>query len=730
MNNSIKLIILFSFLCTTSTSANRYPLSGRSYMKMQYENMTWNSAENYIFFNDGFMIDDSVARFKLAIPVNGVIDLHGTAVLDLGEDLELGQSCKINIHDTTGYISGNGLSLILNNNLEIESGKSLEFLTDTLVDGRDNIILLGDGSQLIVDSNVTLTLKNLTLKTSTNMLGNPAVKTYLDSVLCLDNVVLALDDRFEFSAGNLCIHGNVLVQGDGEFIYTSTSECVIDSNSTLIFGVDTVFTYSPNSANRDLIIMRDSSSSLFLNGCTLQSTYTALRLTKGHLLLDNKVTFSPIDYYSSPVSTFTFIPNVSFSISSTHFEDANYVCTSAWSPDGKFIAISSIHEPDEMFIDIYEVYSDITINPVSSFSYYYGNVTYNYIVLDWSPNGKYLAVGGRANLDNGYASIFPISYTGHISSSVDTIPYMSSVRALKWSPNGNYLFVGGSWTENNSHAKIYPMYEDGTVGTSVADFGETHIHDVAWSPDGEFIAVAHTTGGNYTCGGYIYPISHDGSIGFTTASLLDGREAWHLDWSPSGSLLAAGSFGNGVGSFQAVEVYSIETDGAISCTVATFADDCYDLRFSPDERFLLSLSVNNLNFGTYVGDYEVEIYSISTTGLDLKYTITSILNTSDYYFYSSEWNPDNMMFSVFSGNYTGISSLDDNVHIYPTPYQYDDNYYDNYNYTSHGRYSTNSITDNSITFGNSSLGLDYNLNIDLLSGAMVRVYGGLNLDNV
>ena len=66
----------------------------------------------------------------------------------------------------------------------------------------------------------------------------------------------------------------------------------IASSATLSIMEGAVFHYAPASNNRDLLYMTDRTSSLYLNSCTLKSTTTGLRLTRGSLFIDNDVTFS------------------------------------------------------------------------------------------------------------------------------------------------------------------------------------------------------------------------------------------------------------------------------------------------------------------------------------------------------------------------------------------------------------------------------------------------------
>jgi hypothetical protein len=66
----------------------------------------------------------------------------------------------------------------------------------------------------------------------------------------------------------------------------------IAQKAMLMFDVNTTLSYDPPVADRDLLYMTDGTSALFLNACTVHSTATGLRLTRGFLFLDNGVTFS------------------------------------------------------------------------------------------------------------------------------------------------------------------------------------------------------------------------------------------------------------------------------------------------------------------------------------------------------------------------------------------------------------------------------------------------------
>ncbi|MBY0345967.1 MAG: hypothetical protein K2P98_03755, partial [Neisseriaceae bacterium] len=52
------------------------------------------------------------------------------------------------------------------------------------------------------------------------------------------------------------------------------------------------FSYAPAIARQTLIRLEDPTSTWYLNGATIFSTVTGLKLSRGTLVVDNKVTFS------------------------------------------------------------------------------------------------------------------------------------------------------------------------------------------------------------------------------------------------------------------------------------------------------------------------------------------------------------------------------------------------------------------------------------------------------
>ena len=150
-------------------------------------------------------------------------------------------------------------------------------------------------AKLIIDDNVTLTLKNI------NLFGQayPQIEMRSNSsALTLQNTTLNFDQDFTLSQGKLFIQDEVCFTGTNKFSYASTSTAYIASHSTLYFDTNTTFSYSPRLTSRhslsekNLIHMTDRTSSIFFNECSLQLPDSGWQITNGTILFNNKIQIS------------------------------------------------------------------------------------------------------------------------------------------------------------------------------------------------------------------------------------------------------------------------------------------------------------------------------------------------------------------------------------------------------------------------------------------------------
>jgi hypothetical protein len=146
-----------------------------------------------------------------------------------------------------------------------------------------------DGGRINVTSGSTLIFQN----------------TYLDG-LCSNNLssladtsrISFIDSRinivgdYEFGFGSLDFISDNVITGTSIFKYSSTQAFNIEFDSLLGLVRGLKFYYAPKSDDKDLIVFKDKSSTIFLNESSLFTTNTGLRLINGTVIVDNNVTFS------------------------------------------------------------------------------------------------------------------------------------------------------------------------------------------------------------------------------------------------------------------------------------------------------------------------------------------------------------------------------------------------------------------------------------------------------
>ncbi len=191
-----------------------------------------------------------------------------------------------------GSISlGGGASVIFGEGTRIELEDAQNLTTNMTFSG--NAIVQGFGNKITMNNSVisvlpggTLTLQDLFVdglkSNNIRAMGNNASVKFKNSIL-------SLASDYSFTSGRILFEMDVKLVGTNTFGYRPTnagSKILARSRLTLDTGV--TFSYAPVAANRDLLGMTDRSSILSLNGCTLKSTTTGMRLINGLLVIDHK----------------------------------------------------------------------------------------------------------------------------------------------------------------------------------------------------------------------------------------------------------------------------------------------------------------------------------------------------------------------------------------------------------------------------------------------------------
>jgi len=245
-------------------------------------------------FKQGFTVAaGKTLNVDVTLPLAGNINLNGSGILDLDGDVILDSGAYLT---SGGIIKGDGNTLVLTSSFVVPAGSRLKITGDTVIDGQGNNFVIDQGARLIIDPSVSVTLRNLNWF---NDNAAPFFEMRADSsVLTLDTVNLCFDRNFNFTQGRLFIFNDVVATGTSTYVYSSTKPLYIEPFSMLYFDLATTFSYSPyesrphQATERDLLRLVDRSSQLYFDGCVVNLPDAGMRLTRGTICFDNRVTIN------------------------------------------------------------------------------------------------------------------------------------------------------------------------------------------------------------------------------------------------------------------------------------------------------------------------------------------------------------------------------------------------------------------------------------------------------
>ena len=241
-----------------------------------------------------------------------------------------------------------------------------------------------------------------------------------------------------------------------------------------------------------------------------------------------------------------------------------------WSPDGQYVAIggaeiSGGYQDSNYTLQIFQ-FSPTTGELIALVGEFNDTLAIIIESVNWSPDGQFIAVGGY-NVSGGYQnsqfqvfqfnrtnnSLIPIAGNLYFNGSTD-------IWAVSWSPDGRYIAIGGEAISDGYENSYYQfqIFEFDRINNSLTpvagslyDDTETIIiYSVDWSPDGQYIAV----GGNSISGGYgtdnqfqIFEFNRtDNSLTPVAGSIRDmsgDTYVFSANWSPDGQHLVLGGLG-------------------------------------------------------------------------------------------------------------------------------------------------------------------------------------------
>ncbi len=264
----------------------------------------------------------------------------------------------------------------------------------------------------------------------------------------------------------------------------------------------------------------------------------------------------------------------------TFEKSSTNIYATAYSPDGRYLAVGG----SDRKVAIYDLHSGVEIHTVKTEAAVWS--------VDFSPCGTRLAVGGQ--------SIRPLIYDFEQEEIVHTFQEECFIMSVAFSPDGGRLGLGGEdgravvydlATGDEIHSfqqqPVREQYErQVTTGSSSSSIsGVTNaVNAISFSPDGGMLAV----GGEDKC-----IVIYDLSSGHEVCSFARDSLIYSVTFSPGGGKIAVGGE-DGLASIYNVstgdEIYSFQRDSPV-----------YAVTFSPNGRRLV--------LGD--GDGKVFIYDLS-----------------------------------------------------------------------------------------------------------------------
>ncbi len=267
-------------------------------------------------------------------------------------------------------------------------------------------------------------------------------------------------------------------------------------------------------------------------------------------------------------------PVTSVDVESSGHDTSYQANALAWNAAGTYLGVGSNGTATKQF----RVYSYANNTLTESISVNWNTTTAGVVnTVSWHPGGKYVAIGGTGQASSYQVIVYAVdAITPQLTAVVGLkLGTSSTVYSVAWDATGNYLAVGcGQESTGKAALQMYQFTDGGLFGSyaltqkSTYDFGgsSAYVKDVAWSPNGTYLAV----GGYVGTGTYELMLfkAQSGALAMVSGSEVDfgaPNEFGYgtvfvntLAWDPEGTYLLVG--GRGQTSQQQAIMYQLEND--------------------------------------------------------------------------------------------------------------------------------------------------------------------------
>jgi parallel beta-helix repeat protein len=191
--------------------------------------------------------------------------------------------------------------------------------------------------------------------------------------------------------------------------------------------------------------------------------------------------------FNPTAGTLTSVADVSYGVA-----PANVVLSVNWSPDGNFLGAGGSGATDQVRVYAFNPNDLSTVTALTQVAMATHGNTVNSV--NWSPNGKFLAIGGTAGTGTFRARIFEFNAIAPALTNIDDVNYLATVFSVNWSPDGKFLAFGGAGVDSIA-AFGFSIQQQATTAAPVASqVLAANVLSVNWGPDGQFFASGQVTG--------------------------------------------------------------------------------------------------------------------------------------------------------------------------------------------------------------------------------------------
>jgi len=187
---------------------------------------------------------------------------------------------------TLHWSGGDGGSIDIRSKIDLLS--TWTFTEDCSINGHGNIIDLKNIGNIVIEDGATLTFRDVEIrgisKNNIRCLGD-------NGAIVLDNVAWVQDHIYSFTTGSLDIKNSTRMSGEATFFYNSVKNLTVFEKSSLKLDSGFTFYYDPPNGLKDLLVLKDKTSSLILKNANLHTSLVGLEITKGNLIIKGDCCF-------------------------------------------------------------------------------------------------------------------------------------------------------------------------------------------------------------------------------------------------------------------------------------------------------------------------------------------------------------------------------------------------------------------------------------------------------